>query len=134
MADQKDPTPEPVGRKTSVNLDNYSSTTRQMVTVIVALANTVLGEGAAKELDGSASVTIKQKVVAKVLPQEPGPHEYVLLGVSSVFAPQGWENMPAKYEGTFRIKQSGFHFFLLEQPNAVADAETVLLELKKRLG
>lgn len=100
MTDQTDPAPEPIGRKSTVNLDNYSSSTREVIAAVIDAAKAVFGENRAKELAGSGSVSIKNRVVAKVLPQDPGSKEYVLLGVSTDYAPQTWQK-PTDTADTF---------------------------------
>ncbi len=136
MSDTEDLSPDPVDRKTTVNLAQYHQTTRELVDATLAVAKGVFGNEAVKKLAGSGSVSVDGKVIAKVMPQVPGPAEYVLLGVSTDFAPQTWVDMPATFDGPFVVVDSQFHFFLL--PRTIADAQEtaacVFRELKTRLA
>lgn len=139
MADEEEPTVDPVGRKSTVNLDNYSPTTRQVVEAVIDIAKAVFGVNRASVLAGSGSVKVDNKVVAKVMPQEPGAKEYVLIGVSTDYAPETWPkptDSADTFDGAFLVQQSPFHFFLLPQDRSRAEmvAKTVFTELKKRLG
>jgi hypothetical protein len=125
-----------IGRKTAVNLVEFDHRTREVIRAVTKVAKEVFGEAAVRELEGSVSVSVEAKVVAKVLPQEPGAKEYVLLGVSSDYCPQDWRDMPAAFDGPFLVIESLFHFLPLPRssPEAAAEvAELVLRELKSRL-
>lgn len=125
-----------VGRKTAVNLVEFQHRTRELIRAASKVAEVTFGKSAVKELDGSVSVSKDAKVIAKLLPQEPGQREYVLLGVSSDYCPQDWKDMPTPFDGPFLVRESPFHFLLLPDSSPEAAAQVaghVFGELKARL-
>jgi len=136
MSHADDHSPDAAGRKTTVNLDRYSAHTLDVVRAVTRVAEEVFGSPAVRELEGSVSMSADAKVIAKVLPQEPGEGEYVLLGVSSEFCPQQWPDMPAAFDGPFLVRESPFHFLTLQRDSEAAaeTARPVFRELKSRLA
>lgn len=125
---------EPIGRKKSVNADLFSTPTLELMEAVGKKADAVFGE-VVRELAGSDSVVVNGKVIAKLLPQDPGSGEHVLLGVSSDYRPQDW-GMPEAFKGPYLVIESPFHFVRLPDqiPDAVEHAGRVFRELKSRMG
>ncbi|MFO0804704.1 MAG: hypothetical protein U0791_16475 [Gemmataceae bacterium] len=124
---------EPIGRKKSVNADLFSTPTLGLMEAVGKEADEVFGN-VVRELAGSDSIVVNEKVVAKLLPQDPGSGEHVLLGVSSDYRPQEWGL--ETFEGPYLVIESPFHFVRLPDqiPVAVKHAGRVFRELKSRMG
>jgi hypothetical protein len=112
-----------------------------LLTRIEKAAVEMFGKGSVKKEAGSRSVSICRKVLVKLIPQEPGPNAYLLLGLSEVLSPRDWceldlEERP-RLAGAANRKQP-FFFLRLPRPpeddRAVAMADSVFRQLAERMG
>jgi hypothetical protein len=99
------------------------------------------GSGSVKEESGSRSISIGRKVLVKLIPQQPGPNAYLLLGLSEVLSPRDWcdqelEDRP----GLVGSANKGQPFFFLRLPQppqedvAVAMVDSIFRQLAERMG
>lgn len=119
---------------TSYKLERFGAGTWGLIEQLVASARERFGQEGVQLMTGSVSVFWGSKVILKLLPQEPGGDEHVLLGVSAVLQSGNWRDAPA-WAGTFEIGSQPFS--VLRLPAAAEDAvrlaQGILDQVKERL-
>jgi hypothetical protein len=118
-----------------INRDRFQEPTRHLLAELEAAARARFGQETVAPLRGSSSVTRAGRVIVKLLPRNPGPGEYVLLGLSAYLHPQEW--LTIALEGPFLIGGQPFLVHQLPSPaheqEAVAVAQTIFEQLAEQL-
>jgi len=80
-------------------------------------AKATFGEGAVSRSAGSTSITPFAKVLVKLVPQSPGPNEFIMLGVSTSLGHDTWSG--EQFDGPlgFGSGKNIQPFYFLELPS-----------------
>jgi hypothetical protein len=116
---------------TTVNFSRFGPTTLGLLAEVEDEARDHFGPSCVERKNGSSSVRMQGQVRVKIVPQRSGADEYIMLGIRSTLAPQGWCPPDWAFTGPLLAGVGGNRraFLFHRLPAGVAEASAVAREL-----